>query len=736
MPAPKLSERIEGWFEQLPIVGRAAAWVNDWNARRVANRQRAYQMIVAAFKSGQYGMGALAILHAATNEILGDIPIFGPDVQNIASGAATEAEQFAEDPQGYLQSKLNEAFSSPGTRAFAETVGTIITEPVLSLLEQYASDPNPDPHAMSRSFHGIASGLPWAAGIVDSVAKSVLGNRAPEVGKHIMALYWGLGLGFLGWQTLAPLLSQGLQPNLDRYYRRLYKPERFNPSQASDLFALGKYSAAQLQETLKDQGWRDADIALWVQLSYRSLNESVIWDSYHQGFMSKGEADTRLRSLGYDPKDIPLLYQLNPKEDEKGTPKELVGTAKAALKARLISEQEFRQILGDLNYAQREIDLQVQIIQQAQVTETRDLTTSQIQLLYTRRIIGRDEAVHNLAELGYEAQVAGQLVQAWDAASVPKAARINKSTILEAYTKGVLTREAAKSRLQKDGGYSAEDSELLVKTEETPFPLRVVEPEASAASLGLLQSFVNAQLITRAELADREEIKLYPEEDQERIISLLFDAASLETNALQLTPGILADAYVFGVLTREEISARLVALGMVEEDVEIYLRTVELENPQVFGEFLPQYLKLPSVGDLQLALQRELINADEMKARLEAQGYSPDAVRIHLFNAQYQAPAEPRELTKADILGLYADAIIGRAEAERRLIQIGYTPPDVELLIKRIRLNPEDTDAAAWFLSGFLDETGIAAILTGLDFSVEQIEDFLARAAAGEFGGS
>jgi hypothetical protein len=70
-------------------------------------------MIVAAFKSGQYGMGLLAILNAALSEILGDIPFIGPDVQENAETGAEELQRFQSDPQGYLQEKLHEAFGSP-----------------------------------------------------------------------------------------------------------------------------------------------------------------------------------------------------------------------------------------------------------------------------------------------------------------------------------------------------------------------------------------------------------------------------------------------------------------------------------------------------------------------------------------------------------------------------------------------------------------------------------------------
>jgi hypothetical protein len=727
MPPKKIGDRMKDWFRSLPIVGSLAAWLIAWQDRRQANREQLTRIVQAAWASNKPGAVLAALVYAALNEILGDIPFVGPELLAPMEAGRKVGADFGSDPQGFLQDMLHKFGSSDATQGFAEFVGTIITEPVVSLLEKYATEENPDPHAMARSFHGIASGLPWAAEMMDSILKAAAGEHAPSVGRHVMSLYWGLGLGFLGWQTLAPLLSSGLQPNLERYYNRLYRPTRFTPAQVTDLFALGDWSADKVRTYLQDQGWRDEDIETYLRLSYRSLGEGVLWDLFDKGQISKAEMDKRLRGLGYNPADIPLVHLSHEKDDVAEAGRFLISTVKSALRDGRMGEEEFRQILTDMKYAVREIDLIIEEINLDRQQQARDVTLSNVRTLYSNRVIGRDEAVKYLTDIDYSPDLAGKLVQAWDNEDLPKPARINKSTILEAFTKGVFTRDEAKTALQQEAGYNANQSELLVKIEETPFPERVKPPEVKGLTLSLMADFVQLGLVTRGDIEARAELDRYTPEDKEKLVTLLFSQTPQDLSALEISPATLEDAYLFGLITRDQLLTRFTARGMPPEDAELEVKTFELANPQVFGEFVPQLLRRPSVGDIQLAFQRKLIDEAGFRQRLQALGYNEDAVTIFLFNAQYQAPVKPKELTKADLLGLYGDKIISRAEAERRLLALGYLAPDVELLLQREAVSLADTLLASYFEAGLIDLTGFAFQATQEGFSAAEIDDYLAQ---------
>ncbi|KKL20720.1 hypothetical protein LCGC14_2452630, partial [marine sediment metagenome] len=206
-------------------------------------------------------------------------------------------------------------FEHPVASEVVETMGAVITEPVITLFEKYAAQDDPDPHEFARAFHGFMIGLNLTAGIADTTLEMISGGQVEGVGRMIESMYWSLGLGFLGWQTLAPLLGSGLQPPLERHYQKLYRNQRFSASEMRDLYALGEISKQALTEGAATEGWRDQDIDQWIKLAFRTLNQGETFKAYNQGLMDEAEAIKRLRSLGYDPKDIPLLFQLHPRSD-------------------------------------------------------------------------------------------------------------------------------------------------------------------------------------------------------------------------------------------------------------------------------------------------------------------------------------------------------------------------------------------------------------------------------------
>ena len=733
--AQPLGKRIQEWFRNLPVVGEFLGYQLDYQQRKRQPDAAIMRQVVASFKAGRVGQGLAIFLVGAWKQLVGgaDFPV--EELEGVELELAEEVAAFKKDPSVYLADKLHALGSAEATREISQVLGGLVMDPVIGLFESYAKDPEPDVHEFSRSFHGYMLALSWGGGILDSVLKVGLGDRAPSVKDALSQMYWSMGLGFLGWQTLAPLLSAGLQPNLTRYYNRLYTPTRFTPSQAADVWALGERDDGWMREYLTDQGWRPEDIDIWLKLSYRTLSEGVLWDLYHEGHIGKPEMDMRLRSLGYDPADIPSLYLAHEKEDVKEADRFLLSTVKRAFRDGRMDETEFRAILGEQGYLPKIVDLLVEQLVLDRQEEVKELNISQVRTLYNGRQIGRDEAVHYLTAHLPSAELAEKMVSAWDQAALPKPARINTSTILEGFVDGVLTRAEAKALLIEEAGYPPDKAELIIKIEEAGVPEVVTAPEVAAASLSMLAGFVAAGLITRAELEIRAELERFSPEDRERIIELMYLQEPEVTDVAELPMARLESAYVFGIISRADLVDRLMARGLTPDDAEIQVAVLEAQHPEVFGPEVPVYLRQPSVGAIQLALQRGLIDEAGFRARLEAQGYSQDAIDMFLFNAQFQAPAEPRQPSKADVTRWLSKQVIGRAEFQRRMIQIGYTATDIQLYLQDVGLAVEDTQAAEWLIAGLLDLAGFAVIVEELGFTPEEIDEFLTRFAAGEFTG-
>lgn len=725
-----LGERFDRWLGSTSWGRWIQARSDEFNERKTLMDASMGRLLERFKESGDIRLLAVYAVCWGWIWFGGGILWLPTDLDAMVRNLTKDVDEFQENPQLYLESKIEAAMSNPEVGKWAEFVGTIITKPVLDLLEDKALIDNPDPHQMSRRFHGIASGLPWAATAVDSTLKAVLGDRAPEAGKQIQSIYWGLGLGFLGWQTLAPLLSCGLQPSLERYYNRLYHPKRFSPNEARDLMALGKISAAQMKELLLDQGWRDGDIQTWIDLSYRELSEGTLWDLYSKGAVSQGWIVQRLRALGYNPNDISYLFLVNEKEEVSEVRKYTLSTAKTAFKNGLIGEAEFRQILTTLKYESREIELQIANIRAQLQQDAKELSTSQVKALYTAKIIGRDEARNNLKSEGYDDDLADKLIRLWDDQATPKAARLNRSTITAAYREGVISRSQAKTLLMEDVGYNDQQTEFLLKTEDAIAKRKaaVVQPTVKALTLAQLKEFVTSGLMTRDELNRRAEFNRYSAADKTLIIESFF--FSPLPVPLELSESVLISAYVAGVITRDDLTARLTSRNIAAEDVELVIKTVELENPDVFGEYTGAYIGQPSIGQVQLALQRGLITEAQFRERLSALGFSLDAIEILLFNTQYQTPAEPKRFTDATIFRLYGEGWITRQQALERLLQNEYTIEDANLLIDAEGGTLDQSEIAQLYEMGFLDEMGFVAAATNLGWSIEEIERYLLMVGA------
>ena len=720
-----IGQRILNWLQLVPGVKRWSTWWANAQQRSDETWPFVSPYLTAAlanFNTSSF----ISTLQATVLYVVTGWSVFDPQkVMEAGQTAVSEAEKFQENPSVYLAEKLRELTQSSGVQEMTELVGSIITEPVLTLFENYAGQDNADPHEFSRAFHGYMISLGWAGGILDATLKVPLGDRAPSVSNALNSMYWSLGLGFLGWQTLAPVLSSGLQPPLERYYKKLYRPERFNPNEMRDLLALGEIGEEAFREAMREQGWKDSDISTWLKLKYRTLSEGTVWKLREDGHMTDPQVEERLHQAGYDPNDIPWLFKAHPLEETEETGKYLASTAKAAYKSGLIDVSEFRDIMRTLGRNDREIEIELQLLDQQNETELKELTVSQIRGLYVAGLIDTLEAKHHLSVVEISPQAQDNLIRLWDNESVPKAVRLNRGTITEAYREGVIDRSRASTLLQQESGYNSEQAEIILKTQDAIIErvaLGVAQGPA-AISLAMLRDFALAGLISRGEAEARTELEKFAPADRPLVVDWLFFGAFEQP--LELGVDALGEAYVFGLLTREELEARVLAKGVLAEDVEIFIREIELNNPEVFGEFTPRFVAVPSVGQLDKALVRGILSEDEYRTRLSKLGFTPDGIDILLFNAQYQTPKEPKRLSDARVLDLYEKGKITRPNALDRLVGNGYILEDAQLLIEGEEIRPEDTEAAQWYFSGYLELGPLLAIFTELGYSPEEIQDFV-----------
>lgn len=647
----------------------------------------------------------------------------GLDLVDVAHPKAPPTSMW-EDPSEGVASVINQMLNNATARETAEVLGAAITTPFLSIMEGFAEAPDPDPHEVARAFHGASASLSIMGGMADTLAQGASAGIVRSIGPMFQSLYWNLGLGFLGWQTLAPLLTAGLQPKLERYYARRFRPARFSAAQSGDLFALGEMSGDELQETLRDLGWQDTDIERYRTLSYKRLGEGDVWKLFNSGQMSKSEVESRLRGMGYQPEDIPLAFKANDLDQQKGAKDVLLSTAKAAFKDGLISEADFRRIMLEQKYPAQEVELQLQLLRLAMAEEKGGLARSDIRQLYKARVIARPEAIAYLVKTKLTAAQADLLLKAWEEADAPTALRINQSTVRQAYFAGVLTKSAAGNWLSQVG-YDDEAVDLLIKTWTIEIGQRPPDKGplgAGKLTLAQLGDLFAGGFLTIEQLHTRPELNRYADADKELVITLLTAQPVSTTGGLSMST--LTDAYEFEFITRVQFVDFLQQRGLDPDEAELTVKTIDQRLDNMAADESAVTVKTPSVGALQLALQRGLIDEEQFAAKLTAIGFDAEAVKVYAFNAQYQAPATPELLSKTDVLGLYKKQKLTRPEAQYRLIQLGYTVEDAQLLIEGQLLAPADTEIGQAWIQGLIDTESAGVYLTSFGFPVEDVTAF------------
>lgn len=719
-----LRRAIEDWFENNAI----AEWLRGWNERTQERNAEVQQIAETATRKWTLLSPPAAISYVIMGLIyqLTGAEFARRSLENSVGG------EDAADPSTEVAELLTQVFSRPEFREFSEITGAVITEPILSIFEQYAGDDQTDPKEFARAFHGFMGGLTGAAGIADTVIETLSGGQVEGAGRMLNSMYWSLGLGFLGWQTLAPLLEHGLQPGLERYYLRLYRPQRFGAGDLRDLYALGEISLDEFAEQGRTLGWRDQDLEKWMKLAFRTLPASDIFTLYQEGHITKEEATSRLRALGYDPGDLPLLFLLNPKDDAKEARAVTVSTTKAAYKERLISEDEFRANLAELNYSPREIELQLALLQQQVEQESKALTTAQIENAWEENILTDTEALHWLQLNGFGETEAGLLLSTWKAEAAPTFRKLNKGTITSAYVQGVLDRSQAKLKLEAVG-FAPEDATLELDLAEARNPAAFSGPTGGLRrqlSPGTLARLLESRLID-AETMNAKLIEAgYSEADAELQTQLAMQNAA--ERARPLTQGVIQEAYVTGVINRQEAFSRLEALELTAEDAEIFLQTVELSHPAVFAPETVQSVRVPSVGALTEALWAGILDEQEFYARMAELGYGREGADIYKALAFTTDPVKTKTLTPAEIVDAYGEEFIGFGEAMQRLIEQGYTNQDA-LLKLRLRTNViKDMEPWQNMLAGLIAPEAAFDQLFGMGFTPEEIETALSELEASD----
>jgi hypothetical protein len=611
-----------------------------------------------------------------------------------------------------LKDIIDTGTSDPDVQKLIKVIGTIATEPILSTLESAVTAGDSDPKAIAQTFEGVITTMTTLSGVMNLIGEAASLGQIKAISEMFMQQYWNLGLGFLGWQVLSPLLDYGMKPSMQRYYAKLSRYQRFTETEMRDLYALGEVSQDDLKAALQEGGWRDQDIQQWIKLAYKSLPESDAWDLFDSGDMSQDELIGRLRGYGYDPADIPLMLKDHANQTDQEAKTVTLSTVRTSYKEDLISEAEYRSLLASLKKNPQEIDLLDQIDTAAKSQAARELSISQIKGAYTQGVITRIQAIHEISVLGYASDSATILMQTWDNENSPSFLKLNKSTILDAYRNGVISRGDASSKLQAIG-YTPEDAELNIKLLEVKNPQILLPPDQRTSKVltpGNLTALVVSGLLSPEDMQARLVTAGYSQSDAESLTDLARIKATQSTKPL--TQSDISQAYVTGVITRDQAKTDLVNLGFEQDAAETILLTLEKENVAAFFPGSNNSLTAPSISVLVKAYNNGIIDQASYYAKAAEIGYSTDDANLYLLISESTASSTIKTLSQAQVADAYDGGYLTHAESQDRLTAMGYAVDDANLILRMKKADVSDTDQFTAMIAGTLNpDDAISALL-------------------------
>jgi Holliday junction resolvasome RuvABC DNA-binding subunit len=621
--------------------------------------------------------------------------------------------KFAEDPSTIIGTLLNEGMNNRITRETAETFGAVLYDAIMgAALGSTIGIPNVLLERIRR-FIGTVMLLSVGPRVAGAIAAGTTGGKMGILGQILHDAYFNLGLGFITWQMTSPLITSAIGADLERAANRKYRPTRFTLSQYLELYAKGFVSANELVDGLYDLGYRSEDIQKVLALSYRNLSESQVQELYENGLISTSDAVKYLRAMGYSPMDISYVMKLWDVERMREQKSVMLSTARSAFEKGLISESKFRDILKDLKFSAEAIDIEVRLIRAKASQQQADLTVSQIKEAFQKGVIGEPEARKSLLDMGYSTDEVSVLIDTWKAESKPQVLRLNRTSILEAMSAGVIDETTARNKL-RELGYTPEDIDILIRTH-----YKQSEKKPPAVPVQFIAAAYKAGIIDRNEAVARLKDRGYPADDIELILKL-----SEYQAPLTVSRETIVSAYVKGVLTLGEALQRLVDLGMSQEDAQLTLRTAKAQAPTSEKKL--------SISYLAAALNAGIITRETFTAKARALGYSDEDVEILLNLATFEPP---ETIAPSAAVGAYRYGVISRDKAKELLLKAGFSDEYAELrlatvdaIIAREAPAPSLSALMAAFSAGIITQAEFADRLEKMGYAPADIDIFIKMA--------
>ncbi len=508
------------------------------------------------------------------------------------------------------------------------------------------------------------SNAPFAAAAVIDLIYPTKRTWIPDI---IRNFYWSLGLGWMTWTIWSQIFRHTILNPLDIWYQERYRDRFPTKSEWEEWFRQNVISTDKWFDGMRKLGYRDEYIQYELQTLWKVPTKTDLIDAYRAGLLLDTELYKHIRRMGYNELDAKMIYHLWLEQAKNPEKKATQSMILESYRLGVVGRQEALNMLIDLGYRPKVAEVMLNLEDAKQAAELQKLNVQVILENLKDGYITAQQAINQLLALGVDSAKAYTLVQLTEAkVRGPERLKLSKSEIINLYEYGIISEQTAIDWLQRLGlpGYAALDLLRLADLKQNE---KVKEASRSAIidayRLGLLSRHAaRQQLINLGYSEGAADLYLALADAKEELSAHEYEVKAIVLNVVE------------GYISPEEGLRQLQALGVQPEKAKALIKYAEVRYKVEHRERLTK-------ADIKAMFTHGLIDGNEAVNLLVRLGYNINVAKalLEIWKADYLDKV--KELSASQILAAYREGLISKQEAARMLEALRYPPEYVKLLL-------------------------------------------------------
>jgi hypothetical protein len=503
----------------------------------------------------------------------------GAEAENVISRLITERRLDLDPVPSWLEPMLASAVQASTEAIGAPFFELLIRDPLGVDLSALPGRPEAEALRFVERIFGIGAAVDFGTAELESLLSGALGSNAPKgLLTAVRNIPWNVGANWATGFFLSQVMTSAAMPTLQQAINRQFRPTKLSPANYLALARMGRITDGDAAQALANHGYTDPDIGHLFDLDKSPLGISDMQQAWLFGIISSEDLDVRLRALGFNDTDRPIIKTLYfDKAETAGAAQLRAVLQRAFLDGNITADQYHTQLLA-INVPPKSADLEVEAATLAKTLTKAHLTVADIKRMHAHALVDDAQAIKRLVDSGYSEDDASVLVQEWNTEKVAPHTGMSESLILKYLVSGILTPQEATDRLISSG-IRAEDAAFLVAHPTATAPIR--KHDASKATV--IAAFTDGIIDFPTAQAKLESLNYTPDA---ALLELQIAAYKINRGAKpKLTPKRLSEAQIletlkYGLATPAWAERELVLVGYSQDDAHILVAIEETKLTQ------------------------------------------------------------------------------------------------------------------------------------------------------------